>query len=503
MPLPFALPFPLYSAGHVLTPTDDAGQLCDRLIADGADASASSASCSGQANSQVMPSELVESLLLAGLGAWFYWEIFLWQKLLSLVRRYILRRTPAPAAMAPVDGTPHFLTLPPEIREQIYRVLLNPDANRLSSPDEYTAYNYQDALALLRVNHQVYYEARKIFRDLNVFVQIVTPFPNARDYVAYEGHVPILMKDHRAAQFTGHSLRVEVNAPNTPIQNAEPHTIVILADDLEKFAQIWFYSDLSNPGLNRFLSLTLQLRDPYTPEYEERRMPKWLQRRLLLPFGAVKNLCSVTVQGDPPPLQSVEADLRAAQDVPSPSPEQCLVEAARLKEEGNKELKAGAYQAALAHYTRAWEAMHIVVKGRQRHVHGEAFFAHELQEEPYRGRHGQAERLQLRVQLVANTCLVYLKLEDWDELLFWGMRTIRMLQQATGAHEHDIAPEDEAMLNFPAAVQMGRIYYRTALAYRNLNDPDMAKRLLRVAQVYLPNDPIVRGELAKLAPRLG
>ena len=99
------------------------------------------------------------------------------------------------------------LTLPPEIREYVYRLILNPDANRLFEPDEYTDYDYSDALVLFKINRQIYSEARKIFRDLNIFVRIETPWPEAREHVRFAGHTPILMQDERAARFTGHRRR--------------------------------------------------------------------------------------------------------------------------------------------------------------------------------------------------------------------------------------------------------------------------------------------------------
>ncbi|KAF7514690.1 hypothetical protein G7054_g15093 [Neopestalotiopsis clavispora] len=443
-----------------------------------------------------------ESLLDLGRStAKYYWEASL-----ALARRYSLPGSSYYDSMATQaqQGPSPFLELPPEIREHIYRIILHPDANRLHHPDEYTDYSYRDALALFRLNRQIYYEARKVFRDLNVFVRIETPFPNAREYVAFEGHVPILIKDEGAARFRDWSLNVSIGAPQTPIAESDPHYIVILLDDLEKFAQIWLYSDLSNPGLNRFLSLKLRLRDPYTPEWEDRRMPKWLQRRLILPFGTVKNLRQVDITGEPAPLASIEAEMREEMAKPYPSPEQCLVETTRLKDAGNTELKAGRYQAALDLYTQAWAAMFIVVKGKARHVHGEAYFARELREAPYVGRSGQLERLALRIQLVASTCLAHLKLGDWEEVIFWGMRTIHMLQQMSGADEREVEPHQELVPdNFPARVQIGRIYYRTAMAYKHCKDRDQAKKLLRVAQAYMPTDTTIRDELASYTLKLG
>ncbi|KAH9894507.1 hypothetical protein F4778DRAFT_277906 [Xylariomycetidae sp. FL2044] len=402
----------------------------------------------------------------------------------------------------------HILSLPGEIRENIYRMILNPDANRLIREDEYNTYDYRDALVLFRINRQIYFEARKIFRDLNIFVRIGTPWPEACEHVRAAGHVPILMPDNRAAKFNDDTLRVAIEPRDRTMMihhHLEMFWFVILQDDLEKFTKIWLYDDLSQPLLNSFLTLKLELRDPYTPEWDEKRMPKWLQRRLLLPFGMVKGLRHIEVTGDPKPMPSVESEMRAEQKIPHKSPEQCLADTTHWKEEGNKQLQAGDYTAALDTYRKAWEAMHIVVKGQQRHIHAEAYFARTLEAAPFEGKNGQAERLSLRVQLVANTCLAYTKLEDWENVRFWGMRTIGAIRQAVGMidDDNDVPPEQEAVTGFPAAIQMGKIYYRTALAYKNLDDKAKARKLLRVASIYLPGDASIQKEIAACALRLG
>ena len=153
-------------------------------------------------------------------------------------------------------------------------------------------------------------------------------------------------------------------------------------------------------------------------------MQKSRQRQLLLPFGMVKDLHSVVVTGDPKPLASVEDELRKLQSEPRKRPEQCLRETIKLKLDGNAELVKGDFRAALELYNAAWLAMHVVIKGRRRHIHADAFFGRELREEPFVGKNGQSERLILRVQLVANTCLAYLKLEEYNECVFWGMLSL-------------------------------------------------------------------------------
>lgn len=103
------------------------------------------------------------------------------------------------------------LTIPAELRESIYRHILHPDENRIDHGDEYASYHYTPALVLFRINKQIYFEARKVFRDLNVFVRIQSPWPEAPRHVQLEGHCPIVMSSSpRADAFNGFSLNVAI-----------------------------------------------------------------------------------------------------------------------------------------------------------------------------------------------------------------------------------------------------------------------------------------------------
>lgn len=383
----------------------------------------------------------------------------------------------------------HLLTLPPEIREHIYRLILHPHANRRLEADDYTVYSYSAALVLFRLNRQIYIESRKIFYDLNTFVRAETPWPQAKDHIQLEGHMPIVATGAKAARFKNHRMVVSIDAPEYALLGVDLECFIVMAEDLELFAKTWYYADLSYPSLNSNLRLTLKLNDPFTPEWEEKRMTKALQKQLLLPWSKVKNLAEFRIMGDPKPYDSVEKELKAAQAEPHNSPEYCLSEGTRFKQEGNTELQAGRYREALELYTKAWEAIHITIRGRIRQVHADAFFGLTLTQPPYEHKHGQQERLILRVQLVANTCLAFLKLNEFDECRFWGMRTINTIREAMGADEHmDLAPEQEAVTGFPAANEMGKIYWRTGLAWKAMDEKTEARRLLRVAKVYLRSE---------------
>lgn len=395
----------------------------------------------------------------------------------------------------PSETNLHLLALPPEIREHIYRLILHPEANRTQLPDEYTTYSYAKALVLFRINRQIYHEAHKVFYHLNSFVRIETPWPQSKEHVMAEGHVPIITQDALAKRFENYSLLAGIDAPQYTLHEADLECFVIHVDDLPKFTKSWFYADLSHPTLNPHLRLNLRLHDPFAStkgeggeSQQEPHIPHHLQRKLLLPWSDIRNLGQMTITGTPTADPKLASELKTAQSQPLPSPEECLRESTRLKREGNAELQAGRYASALAFYKQAWQAIHITIHGRARHVHGDAFFELRLHEHPYEGKFGQAERLVLRVQLVANTCLAHLKLEDYDECLFWGMRTITTLRDGMGLDsDDDVGAHEEAVPGFPAAAEMGKVYWRTALAWKAKDEKMEARRLARVAMVYLPN----------------
>lgn len=396
-----------------------------------------------------------------------------------------------------------FLELPPEIRTHIYSYITHPSANRRELGNGHAIYDYRDALVLFEVNKQISVEVRKVFRTLNTFVRIETPWKDAKHHVHMDAHVYLLCAGVQADNFTNHTLQVSIDAPqHNPYPDLD--RFVILLDDLDKFCTSWFYSNLSMPFLNHHLSLTLILRDPYTPDGEEKRVPNALQQRLLMPFGRIKGLQAFAISGDPKPSAPVVKEMRALMAVPLDSPEKCLKTATCLKDEGNTHLQAGRYTEAIELYRQAFLAIHIVINGRERHVHGDHYFDRELVEEPFVGKNGSTERTVLRIRLVANTVLAHLKLSNYGMAVHVGMRTIRILRFSIGVDEEDGAsdPGAEAFTSFFAAAEMGKIYYRTALAYKAMDDKSEARKLLKVAVLYLPNDQLVKQELQACALRI-
>lgn len=401
---------------------------------------------------------------------------------------------------------PSFLDYPPEIREQIYSDILSPASSRLppSQPDEPGSYNFH--LAILRTNRQIYHEALKIFQD-NIFIKITTPWPEAIRHIRSEGKVASVTTGEKANGFHAFHLWVFIDTPGTPSSYPQEHfSMIVSLDDLPAFTNMWHHSNLNHPGLNAHLRLNLTMQDPHVPE---RKIPKQLQSALLLPFGRIKELHAFSIQGSKL-LPSVSAALEAERAIPDPTPEDCLKTGFALKDAGNEMLKAGCYTAALQKYIDAFEAIHIHVEGRTRTIHCDHFYIRELTSGPHKGMRGHYARMILRVQLVANIVLVYLKLENYTEAHFWGKRSVVLFRQSVTGDENEelLSEHDDASwlyhtwdMRFPGHDAMGRIFYRTALASRALGKTADVKTLMKAAAVYLPRDEIVQKEVKALDGR--
>ena len=313
--------------------------------------------------------------------------------------------------------------------------------------------------------------------------------------------MPIVTAGDRADGFTAFHLWVWIDAPAAP-WGEEMYNLVICLEDLEGFTRTWRYSNLNHPGLNTHLRLRLTLQDPHVPG---RKMSKDAQNRLLLPFGVVKDLQSFDVHGLKV-LPSVKESLTKTQSIPEPTPEECLDQATLIKDEGNKLLLSGEYRQALQKYIDAFAAIHILVSGRGRTIYADGHYIRELESGLYKHQRGDYVRMVLRIKLVANVVQTYLKLKEYTEAHFWGKRSIILFRQGmTGINSSDIEEDfatkwlaETAGMHIPAKAEMGKIFYRTALASRAMGKNADVKNLIQAAAMYLPHDEQVQREKALL-----
>lgn len=386
-----------------------------------------------------------------------------------------------------------FLDLPPELRDAVYSEVLNPDSFRRPLTDGYTRYDFD--LSLFYVNRQVYTEARKIFFKNFLFVRVETPWDEAQHHVQTEGHVPVFTSGYLADNFHDHVLSLAIEAPTTTTLDRDSRKFLVLADDLDTFCLMWFYSDLSYAGeLNAHLRMTLKLHNPFAKD-TSKELPFALQKKLLLPFGKVKKLREINVHGSY--SEKLYNAMRDEMNIPQDSAEKCLEDATKLKEAGNEMLRKGHPEKAVNLYIDSFRAIHIVCIGQYRGIWGDAWFDRMLHGGTFDGQHGQIVRLTLRVRLVANIVKAYLDMHNYVDAEYWGNRTIGLIRLASGTGE------DEPLLNFPAAPELGKIYYRTGVANKMLGKMYEARKLFRVAYEYLPRNEQVRRELASVSPMLG
>ena len=387
-----------------------------------------------------------------------------------------------------------FLNLPAEIREEIYR-----ECVRLPKVRDNNGFaHYEPDLAIFRVNRLIHKEARKIFQEENIFIKITTPWPEATNYICNEGKVPISVTGQRAIDFGSIHLRISIDCPEFAME-AQRHSMIILIADLPAFTQLWNFSDLHHRGFNNHFKLHLDLLDPHVLD---RKITKSLQQSLLMPFGKIKGLQEFTLNGVV--LPSVREALEGEMKVPNLTPEECLDKASDLKDTGNEFIKAKKYQEALQSYFDAFKAMHILVNGRLRTVHADGYYAQELQSGKFANRRADHVRMLLRVKLVANIVLTYLNLKEYEEAHFWGKRTIILFQSSVSDEQYAGYPSETdwigspILLNFGAAPEMGRIYYRTAQAAKQLRKSNEVERLLRSAAAFLPTDKEIRKQLCEI-----
>jgi len=129
-----------------------------------------------------------------------------------------------------------FLTLPGEIRENIYKQLLITDNNYREREDQDPSTFWTFDVRIYRTSKQIYAEARDVFRRVNTFVKIVTPWESAVENTKKFSLTPVLCRGEVAETFKGCQMTCSVDAPLMPSDKG-PHTFVIDARDTAGFCR--------------------------------------------------------------------------------------------------------------------------------------------------------------------------------------------------------------------------------------------------------------------------
>ncbi|KAF2398013.1 hypothetical protein EJ06DRAFT_532376 [Trichodelitschia bisporula] len=399
--------------------------------------------------------------------------------------------------MAPATFHP-FLRLPPELRDIIYSFVLAGVADiDVDDDPEMTEHidSHYWAVALFAVSKQVHDESMRIFHTVNTFITFETPWDDAHSEFRLKDHVqiietafgstrlpPVFQKVHLHAKID--SQRVGTD------QYSRGRTIVLTFDDLERVCKLWMYTDINrNCALNGTLRLTLTVNNPVGPDPP----PLALQKRLLEPFGYIKNLRALEVNG----MQHEEAtmSMKALMDVPLEPAEDRLAATTQLKDEGNAALKTDS-RLAIKIYEKAFEKLHIICEGRRRHEWGDIWFDRTMKYGEFEGQNGLKIRTQLRTRLVANVMKAYLDMGEFEETIFWGKRSHNIINGHFGPHHGPIP-------SFPAAPQLGKIYYRLGVALKAIGETSEARHYLSIALSFLPEDQTIRQLLSTVQLTLG
>ena len=272
------------------------------------------------------------------------------------------------------EGPSTLLSLPAEIRSRIFEELLSARKVRYDKGNGYSGYRFHPAL--FRVNRQISAEAIEAFRHQNTFVLISTPWLEAQEHVEERGQVPVVIKGHRARRFNHCRMLAEIDLAEGVPRHAskEDYTnFIISSEDVHMFCKMWQYQNLTHPGLNPHLRLNLEVQTlpaPSNPDFQS-RLSKTAQANLIDPFALVKDLSSIVITG--PIDEPVKEDFYRKEKLSHETAEDCLDKCERLKNEGNKTIAQQDYARARELYEKAFEAMHIPVNGRTRHVWADAY----------------------------------------------------------------------------------------------------------------------------------
>lgn len=130
-----------------------------------------------------------------------------------------------------------FLSLPGEIREQIYAELLTADNNFYQVVDgEDPSESWAFDLSIYRTCKQIYNEAERVFRRVNTFVKMTTPWEEAVERTKSFALTPVLCRGRRAERFQAYQMDIIVDYIGSPHPG---YSFIVDARDVLGFCRMW------------------------------------------------------------------------------------------------------------------------------------------------------------------------------------------------------------------------------------------------------------------------
>ncbi|KAG8526032.1 uncharacterized protein KY384_000794 [Bacidia gigantensis] len=415
-----------------------------------------------------------------------------------------------------------------------------------------TGPNYTYPIPLFLLSRQIHTETLPLFRSLNRFVKISTPWSEAIRHINSEGGVGVVAIGSQATDFQNFHLRVLISTAMVPgmgTTDPENYDMITEMGELEGFVRTWGFSHLNSARhLNPHLVLRVDLKEPYPRQStgqaaKQKGLDVALQTRLLSPFGKLKDLNQMLFDFHGRPFfeggdvdEEVKEMVIKEQAIPELTPEERIQRCKELGIEGEVCIGKKEYKQAIDCYLKAFEAVHIyhTESGRKREVHCDSYYAVELRDGDYRGQFGHLVRIMLRISLVARVMDAFIKLQEWEDALFWGRRSISTFKSSLQSQSQEnadpeIYPERHVVhatrkvdsmwlidgywetfmreakaMQFAGKPDMGLIFYRTAIAGREVRrkDDEEVRACMDAAEAFRPEDPLVKVEAKAMALRI-
>lgn len=328
---------------------------------------------------------------------------------------------------------PSLLTVPGEIRNEIYRMLLT------------TPYAYQQNTikyaplhpAILQTNRQIHTEAVNILHGENIWIIANI---TAGGWPPNSVRVPTVSKKH-AGKIKHPALHINFKMP-IPAATPQPHVTLIMGEEsIDRFLETLWRMSTKDDTKEKFKASSLHLTLFETPYHTKSK----LQSTCLQPFGLVSGLRKLKIQGQVEPACAEEILYRAESGFKNVAQVQNVSQVYLNK--GDEAYFAGTLGRALSQYT-----------------YGSAFLMHVL-------------RLRLREATVAKADIITLKAAIEVMHVHWARASL-----AYGCYE-DAKRFGQITLKSGSLPNQARMHMRlcTARAHRALGEVHDELRLFEEA----------------------